>query len=133
MAEKRQVCGSRPIRYPSECTYTCVCPPGNTPCRWTVKCPGLPPISGTGLTAAGHSPKSSHVTLDGSIAECAKVLQEVWQRRVNVPPKLRSRKIRKRTLKGTPEEIAASLGLRIGAKTPKRKSRFTKSDYVVIG
>jgi hypothetical protein len=132
MAEKVQRCGSKTIRYPGECTYTCVCPPGNTPCRWTVKCPGRPPISGTGLTAAGHAPKSSHVTLDGNLAECAKMLQEVWQRRVNVPSNLRGRKIRKRTLKGTPDDIAAALGLRLGAKISRRKTRYPRNDYVSI-
>jgi hypothetical protein len=132
MAEKTQKCGSKTIRYPSNCHYSCVCPAGNTPCTWTVKCPGRPPISGTGLTAAGHPPKSSHVTLDGTIAECAKMLQDVWQRRVIVPPTARGRKIRKRTLRGTPEQIAAALGLQLGSKTPKRKTRYPKNDFVLI-
>jgi hypothetical protein len=131
MTEKVQKCGTKTIRYPGECTYSCVCPAGSAPCTWTVSCPGLPPISGTGLTASGH-PKSPHVTLDGNIAECAKMLQEVWQRRVIVPPKLRGRKIRKRTLRGTPEQIAAGLGLQLGPKTPKRKTRSPKGDYVWI-
>jgi hypothetical protein len=72
------------------------------------------------------------VTLDGAIAECAKMLQEIWQRRVIVPRQLRSRRIRKRTLKGTPEQIAAALGLQLGPKTRKRKTRYPKYDYVSI-
>jgi hypothetical protein len=70
------------------------------------------------------------VTLDGNITECAKALQEAWHRRVIVPPKLRGRKIRKRTLRGTPEQIAAVLGLQLGSRIPKRK--YPKGDYVFI-
>jgi hypothetical protein len=133
MAEKTQKCGTKTITYPAECTYSCVCPAGNSPCTWTVSCPGIPPFTGTGLTVPGHTPKSPHVTLDGTIAECAKMLQEVWRRRVVVPPGLRGRRIRKRTLKGTPEQIATALGLRLGPKTARRKTRSPKGDYVRIG
>jgi hypothetical protein len=132
MAEKTQKCGSKTIRYPAECTYSCVCPPGNAPCTWTVSCPGRPPISGTGLTAPGQPPRSPHVTLDGNITACAKMLQEAWQRRVIVPANLRVRRIRKRTLRGTPEQIAAALGLQLGPKTPARKRWKPKGDSVWI-
>jgi hypothetical protein len=57
------------------------------------------------------------------------MLQENWKRRVIVPANLRNRKIRKRTLKGTPEEIAAALGLRLGRKIARAKSK-TKMIFV---
>jgi hypothetical protein len=132
MAEKKQTCGSKTIRYPGECTYSCVCPGGSGPCTWTVTCGNGPPISGTGLTAQGGSgrhPKVPHVTIDGNLSVLSKMLQENWKRRVIVPANLRNRKIRKRTLKGTPEEIAAALGLRLGRKIARAKSK-TKVIFV---
>jgi hypothetical protein len=59
------------------------------------------------------------------------MLAKAWQRRVTVPPRMRGQKIRKRTLKGSPEEIAAALGLRLGPPT-KRKVKPPKGDYVWI-
>jgi hypothetical protein len=76
-------------------------------------------FTGTGLTV--QAPKTPHVTLAGDIAACAQMLQAAWQRRVIVPPDLRGREIRRRTLKGTPEQIAQALGLKLGAKTAKGK------------
>jgi hypothetical protein len=78
----------------------------------------------------GHSSMPPHVTLDGNISVFSKTLQEIWQRRVIVPASLRNRKIRKRTLKGTPEEIADALGLKLGAKI--RSKPRPKGDYVLI-
>jgi hypothetical protein len=131
MAEKVETCGTKTIRYPGECTYSCVCPAGNSPCTWTVSCPGFPPITGTGLIASGQPEEPPHATVDGAIADIANMLEVAWQRRVIVPPKLRGQKIRKRTLKGTPEQIAAALGLEVGPKT-KRKVRPPKGDCVWI-
>ncbi len=134
MAEKVQKCGSKTIRYPAERSYSCVCPAGNSPCTWRVKCPGLPPFTGSGLVASDHHPpKPPHVTLDGTMADIAEMLQQTWQRRVIVPPNLRGRKIRKRTFKGTPDQIASALGFKLGAKLTRRKRRNPKGDYVVIG
>jgi hypothetical protein len=129
MADKKQTCGSRPITYPDSCTYSCVCPAGSNVCTWTVTC-GDWTTSGTGLTMEGHSSMPPHVTLDGNISVFSKTLQEIWQRRVIVPASLRNRKIRKRTLKGTPEEIADALGLKLGAKI--RSKPRPKGDYVLI-
>ena len=132
MADKRQVCGSKPITYPENCSYSCVCPAGTGPCTWTVNCQGTI-FTGTGLVAEGGSPHPPHATLEGSIAECAEMLQYVWQRRVIVPPNVRGRRVRKRTLRGTPEQIAVALGLQLGPKLPKRKPRDPKGDFVRIG
>jgi hypothetical protein len=73
------------------------------------------------------------VTVDGSLADCAEMLQDAWQRRVVVPPNLRGRTVRKRTLKGTPEQIAAALGLQLGPRLPKRKAPRLRPNYVRIG
>jgi hypothetical protein len=133
MAEKTQKCGSKTIRYPGECTYSCVCPGGNGPCTWTVTCGDGPPFSGTGLTLSqgenGGYPKGPQVTLDGKLSVLSKMLQETWKRRVIVPANLRNRTIRKRTLRGTPEQIADALGLKLGPKVAKGK-RKTKMVFV---
>jgi hypothetical protein len=81
------------------------------------------------LIKEGQPEKPPHATVDGAIGDIANMLQVAWQRRVIVPPKLRGRKIRKRTLKGTPEQIAAALGLQLGPRM-KRKIRAPKGDYV---
>ncbi len=132
MADKTQKCGITTISYPPECSYTCTCPAGTKPCIWKVKCPGGRTETGTGV-AAERPRKSPHVTVEGNIAECAEMLQDVWQRRVIVPPKLRGRSIRKRTFRGTPEQIAEALGLQLGPKTRTRKNPYSKSNSVWIG
>jgi hypothetical protein len=90
---------------------------------WEVKCDGTV-FTGTGFKPP-TPPKNPHVTLAGDLVACAEALQKAWKRRVIVPKELRGRKIRKRTLKGTPEEIAHALGLELGSKlkgsTPKRQ------------
>jgi hypothetical protein len=58
-----------------------------------------------------HTPS---VTVVGPLLLCAKALGETWKRRVIVPAALRTKTIRKRTLKGTPEQIAEALGLKLG-------------------
>jgi hypothetical protein len=130
MAEKSQTCGTKKITYPSTCSYSCVCPAGNSPCTWTVNCGGTI-FTGTGLIAPGQPEKPPHATVDGAIRDIANMLATAWQRRVIVPPKIRGQKIRKRTLKGTPEQIAAALGLQLGPRT-KRKVTPPKGDYVWI-
>ena len=130
MAEKVEKCGSKTIRYPSECTYSCICPAGSGPCAWTVICNGTV-FTETGLTAPAGS-KHPHVTLAGDIAVCAQILQQAWGRRVIVPANLRRARIRRRTFKGTPEQIAAALGLQLGAMTSKGKIRRPKGDVVSI-
>ena len=135
MADKRQVCGSRIITYPSYCSYSCYCPGGNSPCTWTVDCGEGRVYTGTGLIAPEQPPdkpkRPPHFTVDGALADIAEMLATAWQRRVIVPPKLVGQKIRKRTLKGTPQQIAAALGLELGPRT-KPKARPPKGDYVWI-
>jgi hypothetical protein len=88
-------------------------------------------FTGTGLTAPG-GPKHPHVTLAGDLAACARILQQAWGRRVIVPPNLRRARIRRRTLRGTPEQIADALGLQLGAKTSRGKTRRPTGDFVSI-
>jgi hypothetical protein len=130
MAEKVQTCGSKTIRYPSSCSYSCVCPAGNTPCTWRVNCGGTI-FTGSGLTSPAEPGKPPHASVEGALGDIATMLAKAWQRRVTVPPRMRGQKIRKRTLKGSPEEIAAALGLRLGPPT-KRKEKPPKGDYVWI-
>ena len=126
MADKKQTCGSKSITYPSSCSYSCSCPAGNTPCTWTVTC-GDTVFTGTGLTVHHSNPQ---VTLDGNLSILSKALQQAWGRRVTVPANLRNRRIRLRTLKGTPEEIADALGLKLGPKISVKPR--PKGDYVMI-
>jgi hypothetical protein len=116
--ENVQTCGKVTIRYPSECTYVCYCVPGGG-CHWSVTC-GTWTTSGVGLKPEGSSgtshPGLPSATLVGKLVDCAKILQKRWKRPVIVPAKLRGRKIRKRTVKGTPEQIAEALGLQLGSK-----------------
>jgi predicted amidophosphoribosyltransferase len=60
------------------------------------------------------------------------MLQKSWNRRVIVPAKLRRVRIRRRTFKGTPEQIADALGVQLGPKRSKGKIRRPKGDYVSI-
>jgi hypothetical protein len=111
-------CGKTTVEYDSaKCSFSCKCTPGSG-CTWSVTC-GDVKVSGTGLVA--QPPSSPSVTIaGGTLAMCAKNLEGFWNRRVIVPPQLRTRRVRRRTLSGSPEEIAEALGLRLG---PKRAGR----------
>ena len=108
----KQTCGKTEVTYDDRCSYHCSCLP-DAGCKWTVHCPGNITTTGTGMTTPGGKP---HVTVAGDLAVCAKMLAKAWKRRVIVPTALRARRIRSRTLEGTPEEIAQALGLRLGAR-----------------
>ncbi len=87
---------------------------------WGVKC-GDYMTTGTGLVH--EPPKHPHVKVNGKLDACAKILQKLWKRRVTVPKDLKGKKIVKRTIKGTPEEVAHALGLKLG---PERKRGGTR-------
>jgi hypothetical protein len=110
----KNVCGKITVTFPGDCSYVCTCTP-NAGCRWRVTC-GDWTTGGTGLIA-GH-PRQPHTSLVGKLEVCAKLLEQTWKRSVIVPAKLRRRRIPKRTFRGTPEQIAQALGLKLG---PKRK------------
>jgi hypothetical protein len=116
----RAICGKATIEYDKRCSYVCNCIPDHG-CDWTVSCPdgkgGVIYTSGTGHIAT-PPPRPTTVTISGLIEGVAKCLERQWKRQVIVPRKLGEKKIRKRMLQGTPEEIARALGLRLG---PKRK------------
>jgi hypothetical protein len=126
MVENVEKCGSVTIRYPSACSYSCIC--GSYGCRWEVKCDGTV-FTGEGFIPP-KPPKHPHVTLAGDLVACAEALQKAWKRRVIVPRELRGQKIRKRTIRGAPEEIAHALGLELGSKLkgsgPTRKRQEVK-------
>jgi hypothetical protein len=113
-------CGKTTVTYDERCAYTCGCLPGQG-CNWIVSCPdgkgGWIYTSGTGRVAnpPSHPPT---VTVAGPLALCAKALEKIWKQPVIVPAALRTKILRRRTLKGTPEEIAHMLGLRLGSARP---------------
>jgi hypothetical protein len=114
----RVKCGATTIDYDAtQCSYTCACTP-NQPCIWSVSCPGPDgkevTTSGTGRPPTPVGQPS--VVISGNLAAVAKSLEKIWRRRVVVPERLRRKRVRRRMLKGTPEEIARALGFSLGAK-----------------
>jgi hypothetical protein len=80
-------------------------------------------VSGTGLVKTPHR-EGSVTVAGGNLAMCAKNLERLWNRRVIVPVRLRTQKVRKRRLKGSAEDIAKALGLQLGpARTGRSKAR----------
>ncbi|HEV8070886.1 MAG TPA: hypothetical protein VGP76_24450 [Planctomycetaceae bacterium] len=110
--DNRATCGKITITYPPECSYVCYCTP-QSGCQWAVTC-GTWTTGGKGIVA--ERPLKPHVTLAGKLEVCVKILEQRWKRSVIVPTKLRGQTIRKRTLKGTPEQIAHALGVELGPK-----------------
>jgi hypothetical protein len=110
--DNKATCGKITITYPADCSYVCYCTP-QSGCHWAVTC-GDWTTGGKGLVA--ERPRQPHLTIAGTLEACAKILQKEWKRPVTVPAKLRNRKIRKRTFKGTPDEIAHALGLELGSR-----------------
>jgi hypothetical protein len=109
-------CGKTQLSYSESCSYTCSCGAGKEPkCAWMVSCPdgkgGFNTTSGTGHGGQPH--RHPVLTVAGNLEACAFSLSRLWKRKVTVPKQLRGKRIRKRTLKGTPEEIAKSLGLEL--------------------
>jgi hypothetical protein len=123
VARVSQTCGKTTISYEDTCGYCCNCSP-TAGCSWIVGCPdgsgGLTYTSGTGLVVS--PPKFPVVTVAGSLQACAQILAKIWKRPVIVPVNLRTKTLRKRTLKGTPAEIAKTLGLELGSKRKTRGS-----------
>ena len=112
-------CGSTTIDYPPDCAYYCSCTPGGG-CSWVVECPNGSTYGGTGLTSP-NPPKHPQVAIAGKLGLCAKILEKKWKRPVIVPKGLRHRMIRKRTFRGTREQIAEALGLQLGPSARGRR------------
>jgi hypothetical protein len=113
MVDNVEKCGSVTITYPSECFYSCIC--AGFGCSWMVKCNGTV-FEGEGFIPP-KPPKHPHVvTIAGELEACAEALQKAWNRRVSVPKQLRGQRIRKRTIRGTREEIVDALGLELGSR-----------------
>ena len=143
MAMITEKCGNTYITSPSECTYVCAC--DKKSCEWAVWCPdngGWHITSGTskplvspGPGSTGDGRRPPRVTVKGDLEACAMALGGMWNRRLKVPEDLRGRRIRqRRTITGTPEEIATALGLTLGPKLkPSRKQplRGGESSFVL--
>jgi hypothetical protein len=138
MAMITEKCGNTYITSPSECTYVCAC--DKTSCEWAVWCPDnggwritsgtSKPLASPGSGSAGDGRRPPRVTLRGDLEACANAPGEVWNRRVTVPEDLRGLKIRqKRTVTGTPAEIATALGLTLARKRrPPRQRSLRRGD-----
>ncbi|HZD31207.1 MAG TPA: hypothetical protein VE779_06055 [Candidatus Angelobacter sp.] len=122
MARISQTCGKVSIEFEDTCGYACNCGP-IFGCSWIVACPdghgGLTYTQGTAQIA----PKPHHlpqVTVCGNLEAIAHALGKIWRRPVLVPDKLLGKKIRGRTIKGSPAVIAQALGFELG---PSRRAR----------
>ena len=115
MAQQTQTCGKTTVEYDERCTYTCTCGP-KIGCKWNVECPdgkgGWTNTSGTGMTTTTQ-PKYPTVQVAGNLDAIARSLTKMWKQKVTVPERLAAKRVR-RTLKGSPEEIAQALGLKLG-------------------
>jgi len=67
----------------------------------------------TGTGSKVTPPKHAGVQVAGNLGAIAQMLGKTWKLKVSVPKEL-SQKTVKRTLKGTPQEIAEALGLKLG-------------------
>jgi hypothetical protein len=59
------------------------------------------------------------VTIAGDLETCAQMVSKITRQKFIVPAELRGTRIRKRTAKGTPAEIAETLGLHLKTKRKK--------------
>ena len=120
MALRKTTCGKSTVDYDDRCGYACTCWSDGS-CNWAVACPdgqgGYFYTSGTGRVV-DHPPTEPTVTVTvaGGLVSCAKSLERLWRRRITVPVSLRKKVLRKRALSGTPEKVAASLGIQLGAR-----------------
>jgi hypothetical protein len=121
MAQITQTCGKTTVNFEDSCGYACNCGP-TAGCAWIVGCPDgkgdLTYTSGTGIVAHPH--RFPQVSVAGSLEAVAGILSKISRRPVLVPERLRNKKIRKRTIKGTPADVALALGLELG---PPRRAR----------
>ena len=110
----KQTCGNTTVDVDARCSWVCNCIPGKG-CDWTVSCPdgqgGTIKTTGTGLTAT--PPKHPTVSVAGDLALIAESLAHLWKRPVTVHGNPTHERV-ERTVKGTPEEIAHALGLKLG-------------------
>jgi len=117
MAQNQGKCGAATINYDENCTFICV--QDKTGNHWQVVCPSN---GGTFTTSGEGHEISSHpsVFVDGILGFAVLALSRVWGRPVTVPKELAKKRV-KRTLSGSQEEIAGTLGLQLGAKRKARR------------
>ena len=103
--DNKMTCGKIIVTFPADCSYVCVCTP-QAGCHWYVSC-GDWTTGGKGVMAArDERPSEPHVTVVGNLEVCAKLLEREWKRPLKLPSMARRQPMKKRTLKGTPEQIA---------------------------
>lgn len=117
-----RTCGNKSINYPSDSTFVCVCAPKGGKCTYTVIFPNGGSITGTDLVAP-PKPKPPHVVVSGSLQAIAVALERISKRHFVVPPTLRNKNVRMKTLRGTTEDMAEALGLEVAKKSPKKRPR----------
>jgi hypothetical protein len=117
MAQREGKCGKATISYDERCTF--VCAQGPTGNFWQVACPdngGTTTTSGEGHEISTHP----SVFVDGVLGFAVLGLSKAWDRPVKCPPELAKKRV-KRTLSGSQEEIASTLGLQLGVKRKARR------------
>ena len=113
MATATGVCGKATITYDTHCAWLCWC--GDSGCHWMLACPGddgAVYIDGEGRMKNSDgqpTPGPPKLTVAGDIEGCVYALEKFWKRPISVPRALRGKKLRK-TVTGTPEEMARALG-----------------------
>jgi hypothetical protein len=118
MAQNTGKCGSATISYNDKCTFICV--QDTTGNHWQVVCPNG---NGKTTTTSGEGREISSnpsVFVDGILGFAVVGLSKVWGRPVSVSKELAKKRV-KRTLSGSQEEIARTLGLQLGAKRKARR------------
>lgn len=115
-------CGKTQVNYDSaKCSFTCT--PWSKSFTWVVTCgkgKDQVSVSGTGHeggNGGGSKPPKGlpqEMRVAGNLEMLAVALENDWKRPVKVPGKLKGKVLRGRTVKGTPEEIAKTLGLTLG-------------------
>jgi hypothetical protein len=109
MALKKHQCGNKTISYEETCSFSCSCWTTFF-CDWRITCNGKTVATGTSKPRV--RPTTDTIYVDGMLGDIAKSLEERWGRPVTVPRGMRSERITRRA-KGTPEQIAQRLGLKL--------------------
>lgn len=118
MAKVTKTCGKMTITFDDGCAYLCTCGAKDTGCDFVTTCPDGK--GGYNITIVSSprtgSPKSPVTTVAGGLEALAFALSSLSKRNVSVPERLVGNVVGKRTIRGTPQEVAEALGLTVGAK-----------------
>jgi hypothetical protein len=109
VALKRHQCGSKTITSDDDCSFFCSCYT-HFFCHWQIVCSGL--VVGDGWNKPRVRPKEPTISVDGVLGDLAEALSKEWRRQVVVPRERRNERVTRR-VKGTPEQMAEALGLKL--------------------